>query len=597
MKVSHRISQLAQGGILTLLLITVLVVPLLYSPHLGEWRGVKLAVFETMAFALVGLALSQAALPRNSRRLIEFLRVGPNLPLLLLVIYGAFSWSRSTAPDFSRAEWLRLACGAGLYFVVSTALRQRDQVRTVVDVLCAVAILTSLFGFVAYGQPDATSMSSSFGNRQLFAGFLLMLVPLLLVLSFGEPDPLRKMVAQVAAVVAVASLLMAQTRSSWLGAIVALIALGAMAIRYAPTGSSLARNRHQLVLPLVIVVGALSLFLLVSGSTPMLSSRAGTLASPQSDGSLGWRWNQWQGTCKMILEKPLFGFGIGTFPLERARFVPGALPKDAVRRLGPSLAEQAHNEYLQIAAEMGFVGLALNLWMLGAFFVFGLRALRGREQGYRKLVLMGAIAAMAGQTVDALSNPAWRFADVSLMFWLMMGLGMASARVHRRSAAEEGEPTTAGAGRAWGRLGWQVTSLGLAVVAMSSAWAQGGLVSPVPTYTGPIELRIEPETATLQPGQCMEFRLMARASNQVDFIDVTNSQNTQFQIDNDLDRFCLVSNTTVDRSVEIAPNVFCVPKRACTALGCGGPRTVRVNASYLSRADAVATATVTMTCP
>jgi len=382
MKVSNRISQLAQGGILTLLLITVLVVPLLYSPNLGQWRSVKPAVFETLALALVGLALAQAALPQSRRRFIEFLVAGPNLPLLLLVIYGAYSWSRSAAPDFSRAEWLRLACGAGLYFVVSTALRQRDQVRTVVDVLCAVAILTSLFGFVAYGQPDATSMSSSFGNRQLFAGFLLMLVPLLLVLSFGELDPRRKIVSQVAAVVAVSSLLMAQTRSSWLGAIVALVALGAMAIRFAPAGSSLARNKHQLVLPLMIVVGALGLFLLVTKTAPVITARGSTMAAPANDLSFQWRLEHWQAAWKMIREQPIFGFGIGTYPVMLSRFLSSALPKQAVERLGPSLAEQAHNEYLQTAAEMGFVGLALHLWILGAFFVFGLRALRGREQGY-----------------------------------------------------------------------------------------------------------------------------------------------------------------------------------------------------------------------
>jgi hypothetical protein len=300
----------------------------------------------------------------------------------------------------------------------------------------------------------------------------------------------------------------------------------------------------------------------------------------------------------MIWQQPIFGLGIGTYPAEHSRFVKGALSKDAVQRLGPTLAEQAHNEYLQIAAEMGLVGLALHVWMLGAFFVFGLKALREREQGYRKLVLMGAIAAMAGQAVDALSNPAWRFADVSLMFWLTMGLGMASARFPRRSTGEEeGAPVPATAGRALGRLSWQTSSLALAVVAMSSAWAQGGLVSPVPTYTGPVELRIEPPTANLRPGQCVEFRLLARASNQVDFIDVTNSQDTQFQIANDLDRFCLVSNTTVDRTIAMAPNVFCVPRRACTSLGCGGPRSVRVTASFLSRADSVISATVNITCP
>src|SRR5262245_29400620 len=104
MKVSNRISQLAQGGILTLLLATVLVVPLLFSPGQHGWRGAKPILFEMMAAALVGLALLQASPPtmvRLRRHLKEFASTGPNLPILLLVVYGAFSWMRSSAPEFS----------------------------------------------------------------------------------------------------------------------------------------------------------------------------------------------------------------------------------------------------------------------------------------------------------------------------------------------------------------------------------------------------------------------------------------------------------------------------------------------------------------
>ena len=47
----------------------------------------------------------------------------------MLVLYGAVSWSRSPSPAFSGAEWMRLACGVGLYFVVTTAMRRREQVH------------------------------------------------------------------------------------------------------------------------------------------------------------------------------------------------------------------------------------------------------------------------------------------------------------------------------------------------------------------------------------------------------------------------------------------------------------------------------------
>jgi len=67
MKVSTRISEWAQGGILTLLLTTVLVVPLLFSPNLGSWRGVKPIVFAMLTLALV-FDLSRRLHGRRSER-------------------------------------------------------------------------------------------------------------------------------------------------------------------------------------------------------------------------------------------------------------------------------------------------------------------------------------------------------------------------------------------------------------------------------------------------------------------------------------------------------------------------------------------------
>src|SRR5262249_14696153 len=156
------------------------------------------------------------------------------------------SWYRSPWPSFSGAEWMRLACGVGLYFVVTTAMRRREQVRSIVDVLIAVAILTSLFGIVTYGQTSQTSMSSSFGNGQLFSGFLLLLIPLLVVLAFNEAEPVRKIAAQTALTLAAPALLLAQTRSSWIGALGSLAVLGFLTLSAVPPGS-LARNRHQIV--------------------------------------------------------------------------------------------------------------------------------------------------------------------------------------------------------------------------------------------------------------------------------------------------------------------------------------------------------------
>jgi O-antigen ligase len=461
----------AHRGILFLLGALVLVVPLLFSPNLDAWRGVKPVTFELLALALLTLVLLQASVPRSAEGVMRFLRIGPHQPILMLVLYGAVSWYRSPAPALSAAEWLRLACGAGLYFVITTVVRQQSQVRTLVGTLTAVAIVTSLIGLSSYSPSEPTSISSTFGNGQLLSGFLLLLMPLLLALAFNQEQGGPKIVTQAAVLLVMAGLLLARTRSSWLGSLVALAALAWMSLCYRAPGRQFGQTRHRLVVPAIIVVGALGAFVMESRTAPLLVARAASFSQTASDPSLAWRVDMWKGAWKLIRERPQFGWGIGTFPLEQARTVSTSQSTCMAPRGGPTLGQEAHNEYLQMAAETGLLGLGLYLWVLGAFFVTGIRALRRIEAGFRQLVLMGCLAAIAGQVVDALSNPAWRFADVSFVFWLVLGLGVAVAQMPRRSLAEADPARSAGDGRASGRLIWQGAMLALGAVAMSGAWA------------------------------------------------------------------------------------------------------------------------------
>jgi putative inorganic carbon (hco3(-)) transporter len=591
---STRISQLSHRAIVTLLLATVLIVPLLFSPHLSAWRGVKPVVFETLVLSLIALVLIPTSVPGSRQQLFQFLRRGPHQPILMLLLYSAVSWYRSPSHGFSGTEWLRLACGAGLYFVVATALRQRAQVRAIVNMLVAVTILTSLFGLIAYGQSDQTSMSASFGNGQLFSGFILILLPLLLVLALSEAELRHKIPAQMALALGTFGLLLAQTRSSWFGVLAALVVLGLLAWRTS-SPASLGRLRHQIVVPLVIAVGAIGVFLVVSNTAPMVRARAASLGNATRDPSLDWRLERWKGAWRLIRERPLFGWGIGTFPLEQARTVRGAVPRDLILRLGPTLAEEAHNEYVQVTAEMGVFGLALYLWVLGAFFVAGWRALRERPHGFRSLVLMGCLAGIAGQTVDAFSNPAWRFADVSFLFWLTMGLGMAAARPQRSAPIEAAAAAPLNTSRRLRGLGWQGAVLTVTFLTMGGAWAERGFC-PIPIYNGLVELRLQPPTVTLKPGECVQFHLMANINNN-GFTDVTTSEDTRF-FTRAGEQLCLANSPGVPPLSGAAPssNVFCVPANACSTPACEGGRVVPVFATF-GQPETTATARVLIDCP
>lgn len=69
---------------------------------------------------------------------------------------------------------------------------------------------------------------------------------------------------------------------------------------------------------------------------------------------------------QVAAEEPIFGVGLGQFRRISRRFIP-----EELIRLFPQTAvgENAHNNFIQILAELGSLGLAGFLWLIAAFFL------------------------------------------------------------------------------------------------------------------------------------------------------------------------------------------------------------------------------------
>jgi len=155
--------------------------------------------------------------------------------------------------------------------------------------------------------------------------------------------------------------------------------------------------------------------------------------------SLHERFQLWHAALAMIAAKPIFGWGLGSFPYIVSRFTSVAPPASFVASNGANLTNIAHNYYLQTAAETGLIGLGLYGAMLVTFFVVGLRALKTMRDGGRKIMLIGVLAAISGQVIDAVTSPSYNIASISLFQWILMGIGMfaAGVPVQAEQAAEE----------------------------------------------------------------------------------------------------------------------------------------------------------------
>jgi O-antigen ligase len=426
----------------------IVVVPFAAVPadrHLG---GTLAVVVEGFALLLAVAFLWQTRWNLKREHITQFLRTGPNTAVLLLV--GVIAISCVFAPNkfFGIQETLRWGAGVLLFFVVAYHFRRSSHLYLLIDTLMFLGIVTALLSLGQYAIDPDMRGATLFGNQQLLGSFLMLLLPVAVVVALDgntsvEKTTFRQLAAQLATVLMAGCLLLAQTRSAWLGSLASLLVLGFLMAVTSKFSADWRAQKHKLVLPGVLVVVALGFVILMSGQNNAIVSRVSTLATVSGQGSWQSRLQQWQGTLEMIKERPLTGWGIGQYALAQHQFTDAGV-KLSSNGLGvrASLAEQAHDFYLQTTAELGIVGLLLMLSVLVTFVVAGVKRVRQMDPGIQRSLLMASLASIAAFSVDALGSPSWQTVQISLFFWLMLGVGVACLRPRSHSRRDQQESLT-----------------------------------------------------------------------------------------------------------------------------------------------------------
>ena len=395
----------------------------------------KVLAFEVLGAALVTFLLMNIRTEGLFRRFKENVAAGPNLLVLAIAVSAVLSCVFGSAGKWLTAsELARVVICAAVYFGVLYNLRGRLTVMT--DVILAVTAAVSVFGLVSVGDKgfdQIDGISGSFGTHEALGSFLMLMLPITAVMGiFNKKDEKRRVAALVVSLLVTVCLAFTQSRSGWISELVALGALALLAARFQPTVKMDKKQRLASAAPFLAFAGIAALMLAVSGSGADVVHRAATFGIGSTDISIKERLMLWHAALSMIAAKPLFGWGLGSFPYLAAKYTTVAASGSYVAAHGVNLRNIAHNYYLQTAAETGLVGLGLYVSMIVTFFIVGVRALGKLKDGTRKMVLMGVLAAMAGQVVDAITSPSYNVVSVSLFQWLLMGIGMFAAGVPKQ---------------------------------------------------------------------------------------------------------------------------------------------------------------------
>jgi hypothetical protein len=145
------------------------------------------------------------------------------------------------------------------------------------------------------------------------------------------------------------------------------------------------------------------------------------------------RWLYLRDGLELFRRAPLWGHGLGSFYL---RF-PEVMGDDYFSAGGPNAILHAHDEYIEIACEVGIVGLALFLGVALSSLRRGLRAAEEAAPGsWPRCLQLGAIGGVALLLVDNLANVDLRAGSSPILLWA--GLGILAARPAARATLRLG---------------------------------------------------------------------------------------------------------------------------------------------------------------
>ncbi|HEX8354183.1 MAG TPA: O-antigen ligase family protein [Pyrinomonadaceae bacterium] len=338
--------------------------------------------------------------------------------------------------------------------------------HTALAVVVFVISLSCVIGH--YGSADSLIRRNGLGEPMAVA------VPLFAALAMRLRSRRAAALCGVTAVTAWLSTLQVAERSPFLGALVGLALLGAAMTFFA-------HHRPRSLRRVLLVCGALCACVVVqavpspfaqSAHRPIHTRLKETSASELNTRS---RMLYWGAALEMWRARPLDGVGAGnydaSFPRARASFTTRHPDSPLAEVNEQFLTTGAHNEYLQILAELGAVGLALFVTFAGGLLLAAWRALRGS----RSPLAPGAVASLAVFAISSgASSISFRWMGSGLLFFcaaaLVSRLALAASRpeVARLPSAARPPRLPAAHGRAARACGLALAAVVLGVMCVQA---------------------------------------------------------------------------------------------------------------------------------
>jgi O-antigen ligase len=464
-----RVSLILERIIFYALLVLIAVVATPYG-IVNPWRGAIEAVFECGIFALGVLWMIEGMLSGAwvSRR---------HLLLLPLLILTAFAYAQTlplgSAPEVSNSistpVWqaisfdpyetqvtiLKLMAYALTLGLLLRYTSTPGRFRVLVLVVIGIGVMSALFALLRQttqrGAAEflfpSVKLDRGYGqfvNRNHFAFLMEMALGLALGLIAGAGRRREKVLLYLAAAIPVwAALVLSNSRGGILSMLCQVLLLALLFSAVRKREKSEADKRDSTSWPSRLGASrifrrTLGAFLLAAtfigivwvGGEQMVS-RFETMpdeiaVETQENGYSVRRKEIWGATWQMIKEHPLAGVGLGGY------WTAIPLYHNASGRMTP---QQAHNDYLELLASGGVIGVLLLGWFVFLLIKFARVSLRSADP-FRRAACLGALTGLFGISIHSLVDFGLHIPINAFIFLLLVVIATVNGRVEEEKRAD-----------------------------------------------------------------------------------------------------------------------------------------------------------------
>ena len=306
-----------------------------------------------------------------------------------------------------RAAAIYAALMLGYYLAVGLLNTKEKLVRAAL-LLCVSMLLVSLYGVYQNVTGNISAewidtemfdniggrVVSTFENPNMLGEYLILLLPIVAAIFFGDRHLSTKPASLAAFAVGCLCLIYTWARGAWLGFLFAAVLFVLM------------WSRRSVAL---IVAGVCALPLLVPYLPANIVSRF-TSIGDLTDTSTNYRVYIWRGSARMAADYAWTGVGVGEQAFNRI------YPYYSFA--GIEKAPHAHNLFLQIFIELGIFGFVLFIVTLICFLQSGFSLAKCGEDKTVRLIGCGAMCGVLAALLQGMTDYIWYNYRVFFLFWI-----------------------------------------------------------------------------------------------------------------------------------------------------------------------------------